>query len=1639
MKRIITCLFLTLLFSHYSFAQYNALETYTTGNGLGNNASTALMVEPDGTLWVGHDFYGQPSLNGKPISKRAPDGTWSYPFQTAGLSTPTVNGTPYSWTSFNVAEIHRANDGTIWFLTDAPNINDMNNAPPVLSYKNGNFSAHHISLNNFPNKGAVHTMLVDGNGDLWFGCEGGLVYYDPVADQFSSFNPPIINFANANNHTSDRVFALDYDNTGKILAITGHPFSIGGPSSCLRIYDPVANTWDFWSHQDAPWWNAGQVFYSPEDVIATRDANNRVWVSSDGGGMYWIDNSNWAGNNLNQIANFVKGWSHPGFVFMSIYTNLPEFVNDLYFDPQGNHWIKADNGRIYKHQFQQATTYNGLPATHHLYGYKHCSILFNNNGSMTASPYQTMAFHENEIWLGAQHGLEHYYYDSLNPPPAYIGLKGAQDYKGVAGFNTKSNNVYEPAATAHVVPGNWPGISIDTAYYYLATTDYENIDPAVNAGIVGNGFAQGFNRTQAALNAAGLDFDDLSLRFSAISLNQDVKGDNWDYTDSLETRTYEEWFSINGNGEVESESHYEILLGNHVMFKGRMPDFHLKIRFNRYGYLFDSIGGFTDPTPLVPHNNITDPNAADVKDSILADLAGDGVSFVFRTIQLALNEEIATADRRGGRFKIFDAYIRKEAAPAIVNDLPMCGDYQIGQTANADYPDFSSAAADLERRGMICDIRFHVGKGTYNEQFSLSEVEGNGLYSITFNGGGSTPQLEYSPNHADSNYVVQINGIDKLRFKNLGFSNEAATYGAIFDLNGRVDNFQLKDCELNGKSSAPNTPTSTADRYSLFNCAICDSLQIINSSFSDGSNALDFKGDSILIAQNIFEGNTKTAIDANNSSPVEFRGNRILGPAAGNFKGIIGSGHPLLIADNQILNNTADCRGAIEVTNFGGLNAGDTVRIENNEISVQLGLNSVALLTYCDQVKVLHNSINVLGNNNGSIGILNFGQDGAWIARNNIIRNPNGVCFFSVRNEVGGAYADSDYNLYFSNSATPFKTTTGFDPEVAQADLAAFQTATSADANSLFLDPSFATEDHLLPLNNAVNGLGTGLNELRLDRLGRQRDLANPDQGCYEFDGKGWTGANSNDWNDPMNWSDSKVPTSLSKVFISPQNNNPTIDTTVEVKEFIMHHKANLHIEANSGLQVDSLLNNSGEIILEANVAGGYARLVHNKISGGGSIRQEAVISAPDTMVRWFHLGVPVRTKVSDLANSNTHIRAGSAGASIYFWNSQNGTWESPADTAAFLDPGRGYAVAAGENAYGNFLCTDFPAKIDVSGDLIAAEAPLHIDLNYTANGSFNSYVSQITDGWNFLANPYHAVYDMRDQVLPGTYKSIYVWNGTTYKQYNTDLDVGDNEARYIAPLQGFFIRVDSAQAAQGFDFNPDQRDLTSLQNVQKKGDPKFSLQVKGGRFDQKDQCYFMIHEDASLGFEETKDAAKLHNAIDHPNLYSFALSKEVAINVLPESPLLQGVKIGFESNEDTTYSISLSPNYPEAYHYYLHDALLDRTVRLDQEVYQFEHKNHFPSDRFTLFLRKNSVDDADFHFETEDIYWNYANRSIGVYQLPSEELELTLINLTGQELGSYTKAANENEIQIPVKQLTQSVVILRIESLNRSFKVLIN
>ena len=231
-----------------------------------------------------------------------------------------------------------------------------------------------------------------------------------------------------------------------------------------------------------------------------------------------------------------------------------------------------------------------------------------------------------------------------------IGLE--IDHNGVVAWNANPA-CPEGVSGGHPLPS--PPASIAYAYYYLASRDWDNIDPLSSEGFTGTGFVQGFQNLSNALTANGLTTGDLKFSWGYQSLGADVQGSDWTLVGDLETRLY-------------TGGSYQIRLGNEVIMSGVMPDFTMFIEYNAYQGGTDSIYGNTEffiPTDIT--DNSYSQAAQDIASAFIQDVGANGLRFVFESSQPALQVELNANGRYGGFFEIQSGYLETGANPLPCN------------------------------------------------------------------------------------------------------------------------------------------------------------------------------------------------------------------------------------------------------------------------------------------------------------------------------------------------------------------------------------------------------------------------------------------------------------------------------------------------------------------------------------------------------------------------------------------------------------------------------------------------------------------------------------------------------------------------------------------------------------------------------------------------------------------------------------------------------------------------------------------------------------------------------------------------------------------------------------------------------------
>lgn len=227
---------------------------------------------------------------------------------------------------------------------------------------------------------------------------------------------------------------------------------------------------------------------------------------------------------------------------------------------------------------------------------------------------------------------------------AYIPFDGLEaTHQGTAAWNTDGNGP-EPAKWGHDLPS--PPASIEWAYYYMASRDYDNIDPDAPYGMAGNGATANWPQLAQALIDYGKTPHDLEISFGLMSLGDDIEGVDWWLEDNIETRIYQ-------------GGTYHIRLDGEDMLTGEMPDFTMEIIYRQFMGEEDIILGETGfDLPQINSQNSSEAAQA-IAEAFLNDCNGEPVRFMFSSVQSANQFEFSGNGRYGGFFEVQQGFILK--------------------------------------------------------------------------------------------------------------------------------------------------------------------------------------------------------------------------------------------------------------------------------------------------------------------------------------------------------------------------------------------------------------------------------------------------------------------------------------------------------------------------------------------------------------------------------------------------------------------------------------------------------------------------------------------------------------------------------------------------------------------------------------------------------------------------------------------------------------------------------------------------------------------------------------------------------------------------------------------------------------------
>ena len=434
--------------------------------------------------------------------------------------------------------------------------------------------------------------------------------------------------------------------------------------------------------------------------------------------------------------------------------------------------------------------------------------------------------------------------------------------------------------------------------------------------------------------------------------------------------------------------------------------------------------------------------------------------------------------------------------PDPATTTPLSGTYTIG--SGGTYADFNTAASDLLLKGVSAPVTFEVISGFYNEQVTFFEVAGaSASDTVTFqsqSGNAADVTLFYPASGSSDNWIVRSYGADHLRFRNLTLQSNNApgtTYGRIAYLVWGSRNLGFLENIFTG-----STTTSTGNDLTHIHGLDMryDTLTVRGNTFTNGSvgTRIDGINTTSLALGTYILNNTYTGVRRGiwleyHDAPI-IQGNLI--NAAGDY-GIRTTycDNELMITKNQVSTGSGYgiylyyCDGGVPPVGIPGM-------VANNFVSVAANSSDGIYLNYATYQNIYYNSVNARGGTGSNALVQSQGNNLNVV--NNILAALNGGRAYYVSQP--SAINTSDYNDFY---------TTG--PNLAYwggtdvADLAALQTASSKDPNSVSANPFFVSNTDLHARAAAVDSVGTPLAEVTDDIDDEARDATYPDIGADEF------------------------------------------------------------------------------------------------------------------------------------------------------------------------------------------------------------------------------------------------------------------------------------------------------------------------------------------------------------------------------------------------------------------------------------------------------------------------------------------------------------------------------------------------------------
>lgn len=419
-----------------------------------------------------------------------------------------------------------------------------------------------------------------------------------------------------------------------------------------------------------------------------------------------------------------------------------------------------------------------------------------------------------------------------------------------------------------------------------------------------------------------------------------------------------------------------------------------------------------------------------------------------------------------------------------------------------------------------------------------------------------------------------------------------------------------------------------------------------------------------------------------------------------------------------------------------------------------------------------------------------------------------------------------------------------------------------------------------------------------------------------------WLGSTGNDWSEPSNWAGGNLPAENSNIAVLVSANSPQISGQAFCNNLYINSGSQLTVNPSAIIEVKGNLSviGAGKFLLK-NTNCNKSSLILAGNSTGGIYVEYPVVAGQKTL-----LSSPV-----DQALSGTFINM-------------------------YLRP---YSESCSN--WGQYIVpTSDPLPMMQGYELYSLFSDTRTFVGTPDNEPKTIAVSNSGDGLNLTGNPFPCFVDWennsdnaweRSAIASAIYYPDPAGSGnmSVYIPGGDDAVSINNGSRYIAPMQGFFVKAKN-QGSITVNGKSRIRGFNDVKLNLKNNSVKFKLTDSEG---SSDETLFRVMENSEFGFDNELDAIKIKGNCGSSSIYlksednvNYAVSSIPSVNSSLEIPL------NIESNKSGQFAIGISGalNFEYRYPVQLEDSELNIIVDLRVDsVYTFYHTPSMNGSRFKI------------------------------------------------------------------------------------------